>query len=112
MKWCVIKLCPRAATVRYLDVIVVLARQPHGQFAFGPGAPFPQPTHFRRELQVSGVREGGVDGQACGRVAFSHKRQKDEEKGRGEETDKGKWRDSGQSKRSKATSGINHKYRR
>ena len=36
----------------YLDVIVVLARESHGQLSFGPGTAFPQPTHVRRELQV------------------------------------------------------------
>lgn len=50
--------------VIYLDVIVVLARQLHGQFTFGPGTAFPQPTYFRRELQVldrdrRGMRGGG-----------------------------------------------------
>lgn len=58
----------------YLDVIVVLARQPHGQFAFGLGTPIPQPVHFRRELQV-------LDREARGQVAFGfgHKRRRQEE---------------------------------
>lgn len=46
----------------YLDVIVVFAREPHGQLAFGLGAAIPQPTHFRGELQVldrQGTAGGG-----------------------------------------------------
>lgn len=46
----------------YLDVIVVFAREPHGQVAFGLGAAIPQPTHFRGELQVldrQGTAGGG-----------------------------------------------------
>lgn len=54
--------------VRYLDVIVVLASQPRGKFAPGPGTPLPQPTHFRRELQVlGGVGGGGRGGEEDGR---------------------------------------------
>lgn len=91
--------------MRYLDVIVVLASQPHGQFTFGPGTSFPQPTHFRRELQV---RVGHWR-----QVAFSHKRRREEEKVGGEEIEKGNGGKvvKAKKKKSYATSGVNHKHR-
>ena len=48
----------------YLDVIVVFAREPHGQLAFGLGTAIPQPSHFRRELQVLDGEGGGRRGEA------------------------------------------------
>lgn len=36
----------------YLHVVVVLARQLHGQLTFGLGTPIPQPADFRGQLQV------------------------------------------------------------
>lgn len=87
----------------YLDVIVVLARQPHGQFMFGLGTPIPQPTHFRRELQVLDGR-GGCRSRLATRGGGRRKR-----KGRGNR--KGKRRQSGQSRTGCATSAFNHKRR-
>lgn len=36
----------------YLHVVVVFARQLHGQLTFGLGTPIPQPADFRGQLQV------------------------------------------------------------
>lgn len=36
----------------YLHVVVVLARQLHGQLTFGLGTAIPQPADFRGQLQL------------------------------------------------------------
>ena len=80
----------------YLDVIVVLARQSHGQLTFGLGAPFPQPTHFRRELQVLDRDRRGMVG---GKWSLATKAEGGG-RSRGEDNRKGKWRQSDQGKTS------------
>ena len=83
----------------YLDVIVVFAREPHGQLAFGLGAPIPQPTHFRGELQVSD-RQGTAGG---GGGWWAHHGKAEEEGegggGGGRKRKKGKRREGEQGKK-------------
>lgn len=57
----------------YLHVVVVLARQLHGQLTFGLETPIPQPKYFRGELQLLDREVQGV-GVGWGRIMFGHKR--------------------------------------
>lgn len=80
----------------YLDVIVVLARQLHSQFTFGLGTPFPQPAHFRGELQV--LDRDRDRHRHREQAVFRHKSRREGRKNREEEVEKkGKWRQSDKS---------------
>lgn len=89
----------------YLDVIVVLSRQPRGQFTFGPGAPLPQPTHFGWELQGDWMVMGGAQVHGVLKPQKPKGREKQEKRNRKGEMD-AKW---SRGMKSWETLGINHK---